>query len=255
MGLETGPAENSIAALEAKISDFKKKYLNGTLVITPEVYDEQIKAMEKELQDKKITMKVIVDPTVEKVKELNTSYTNIQRTEKKSSFQTAVESVTPAPSTESGTNEERLAALQKEMDFNDQLIEQLEKLRDEYAKLGDAGAEGFQKVNDEIGKLNEKQTEYAEETKEVEKADKKVKKQAKTFQAVGDAVGNVGNALSALGEAAESPELNVAGIIAQAIANVMLGYASASTQAADMGPWAWIAFAASGLAIALSTVS
>jgi chromosome segregation ATPase len=141
------------------------------------------------------------------------------------------------------------------MDFNDQLIEQLEKLRDEYAKLGDAGAEGFQKVNDEIGKLNEKQTEYAEETKEVEKADKKVKKQAKTFQAVGDAVGNVGNALSALGEATESPELNVAGIIAQAVANVMLGYASASTQAADLGPWAWIAFAASGLAIALSTVS
>jgi uncharacterized small protein (DUF1192 family) len=86
MGLETGPAENSIAALEAKISDFKKQYLNGTLVITPEVYDEQIKAMEKELQDKKIKMKVIVDPTVEKVKELDTSYTNIQRTEKKSSF-------------------------------------------------------------------------------------------------------------------------------------------------------------------------
>lgn len=35
----------------------------------------------------------------------------------------------------------------------------------------------------------------------------------------------------------------------------MLGYAQATAQASSLGPWGWIAFAAAGLAIALSTVS
>lgn len=53
----------------------------------------------------------------------------------------------------------------------------------------------------------------------------------------------------------DSPELNVAAIIAQAIAQVMLGYATATVQATQTGnPFVWAAFALSGLAIALSTV-
>ena len=46
----------------------------------------------------------------------------------------------------------------------------------------------------------------------------------------------------------ELPELNVAGTIAQAIATMAAGYATATKEAATLGPWAWIAFAATGLA-------
>jgi hypothetical protein len=54
----------------------------------------------------------------------------------------------------------------------------------------------------------------------------------------------------------DSPELNVAAIIAQAIGQVMLGYATASAAAAQTGnPFVWAAFALSGLAIALSTAA
>lgn len=63
------------------------------------------------------------------------------------------------------------------------------------------------------------------------------------------------SAFSGLGEAMESPELNIAGIIMGAIANVMAGYAQASAQASDMGPWAWAAFAIAGLAEAIGVVS
>ena len=41
----------------------------------------------------------------------------------------------------------------------------------------------------------------------------------------------------------------------QAIASVALGYAQATVQAAEYGPWAWIAFAATGLATMLSTIA
>ena len=63
------------------------------------------------------------------------------------------------------------------------------------------------------------------------------------------------SAFSGLGEAMESPELNIAGIIMGAIANVMAGYAQASAQASEMGPWAWAAFAIAGLAEAIAVVS
>lgn len=63
-----------------------------------------------------------------------------------------------------------------------------------------------------------------------------------------DAVNQMGASLSGLGEAIGVPELNIAGTMAQAIATMVTGYATATSQAAALGPWAWIAFAALGLA-------
>jgi hypothetical protein len=53
----------------------------------------------------------------------------------------------------------------------------------------------------------------------------------------------------------EDPAAKVAGTVMQAIASAALGYAQATVSAASMGPWAWIAFAASGLATMLATIS
>ena len=55
---------------------------------------------------------------------------------------------------------------------------------------------------------------------------------------------NVGNAIGGMAGQA----VNVAGLVAQAIATIITGYATATAQAASMGPWAWIAFALAGLA-------
>lgn len=70
----------------------------------------------------------------------------------------------------------------------------------------------------------------------------------KTLGNVSDVVGELGASFSSLGQSLELPELDVLGIIAQAIANVIAGYAAASKQAAALGPWAWIGFSAAGLA-------
>lgn len=44
------------------------------------------------------------------------------------------------------------------------------------------------------------------------------------------------------------PAIDVMGTIAGAIATLVAGYATATSQAATLGPWGWIAFAATGLA-------
>jgi len=82
-----------------------------------------------------------------------------------------------------------------------------------------------------------------------------VDKAQERFQGAADAVGQMGSSLSGLGDALDLPELNIAGTIAQSIANVALGFSKAETEAADMGPWAWIAFSAMGLAQMVAVIS
>ena len=77
------------------------------------------------------------------------------------------------------------------------------------------------------------------------------KKAEDTWKSAASAVQSVGSAFSQI----EDPAAKVAGTLAQAIASVTLGYAQATTQAAKMGPWAWVAFAATGLAQMISTIS
>jgi hypothetical protein len=77
----------------------------------------------------------------------------------------------------------------------------------------------------------------------------------KVMSNVSSVVGDLGASFSSLGQSLELPELDVLGIIAQAIANVIAGYAAASEQAATLGPWAWIGFSVAGLAQVASVIA
>ena len=85
----------------------------------------------------------------------------------------------------------------------------------------------------------------------IETATKDVKAIAKAASVTADVVGSIGDAFNAI----EDPAAKVMGTVMQAIASVALGYAQATVEATSMGPWAWVAFAASGLATMLSTIS
>jgi hypothetical protein len=85
----------------------------------------------------------------------------------------------------------------------------------------------------------------------IETTTKDVKAIAKAASVTADVVGSIGDAFNAI----EDPAAKVAGTVMQAIANIALGYAMATTKASELGPWAWIAFAASGLATMISTIS
>lgn len=72
-----------------------------------------------------------------------------------------------------------------------------------------------------------------------------------TWDLVASSISTVGGALAGL----EDPTARVAGTLMQAVATLALSYAEAVAQAAKLGPVAWLAFGATGLATLLSTTS
>lgn len=87
------------------------------------------------------------------------------------------------------------------------------------------------------------------DTKTIEKDAKVVDK---SWQKAASSIGQVGSAISQL----ENPAAKIIGTIGQAVATIALSYAKAVKDAEEQGgPWAWIAFAATGLATMISTIS
>lgn len=77
----------------------------------------------------------------------------------------------------------------------------------------------------------------------------------KSAEAIAGAFADLGGSIAQFGSALELPELNVAGTMAQAIATMIGGYAKATEQSATLGPFGWLAFAATGLAQLTAMVS
>ena len=104
------------------------------------------------------------------------------------------------------------------------------------------------KINEQLKAMNIDPIEIDFKTGSVKH---QAKEMSKDWNAAASAIQQVGSAMSQI----EDPAAKVMGTIAQAIATMMLSYTQAASQAATMGPWAWIAFAATGLATAISSVT
>ena len=112
----------------------------------------------------------------------------------------------------------------------------------EIGLIGKEEAEkGISSINKLLGKLGLKPINIKFKTDGMRQVEERMKGAC-------DSVKQLGGSLAGLGEAIGVPELNIAGTMAQAIATMVTGYATATTQAATLDPWAWIAFAALGLA-------
>lgn len=105
----------------------------------------------------------------------------------------------------------------------------------------DEAEAALKEINAQLEKMGLKPIEIQIDTSEVETS-------VQRTQRATDAIGQMGSAINGLGSAIEMPVLNILGTIAQAVATMALGYAQATAGAAKMGPWAWVAFAATGLA-------
>lgn len=75
------------------------------------------------------------------------------------------------------------------------------------------------------------------------------------FKTAANALGEFGGAMQEMGRLVKDEGLQVAGIVAEAIANIALGYARATAEAASLTPFGWIAFAAAGLGQMLAMIS
>jgi hypothetical protein len=124
----------------------------------------------------------------------------------------------------------------------------IEELRDAGIVSADAAESAIKGINDQLDALGAKKVDIDIDSNSAEKARKRLENAT-------DAIGQMGSSLSSMGDALEMPVLNVAGTLAQAIATMALGYAQATSKSAALGPWGWIAFAATGLAQLAAMVS
>lgn len=86
--------------------------------------------------------------------------------------------------------------------------------------------------------------------------DKSFSKLSKKAEQAYSAVGDLGGAFKNLGSEIGAPILDIAGTMMQAIATMVMAFAEAQRGAsATMGPWGWIAFAATGLATLTGVVA
>ena len=134
-----------------------------------------------------------------------------------------------------------------------ELLAQLKEIQEAYAKMGDSGKEGYEKVSAQISDVTAKQAKLSEDAQSQNETIKKTNKMATGFSRAGEAVGAFGDVMSSL--SFDSPELNVAGTIAQAIAQIALGAGQAIAQAGEMGPWAWVAFGITAMAQLAAMIS
>ena len=160
---------------------------------------------------------------------------------------------------------------EQEARINAYIKEQL-TLRKKLAKVSDSASLGKNHASD-IANQVEKNTvmPYANAAKKIysvltpaldkfknDFADQQAKdaeKVRKNWMDAASALGSFGDAMSTLGQVAEDEGVQVAGIVAQAIANIALGYAQATAQAGQLGPWGWAAFAVAGLAQMMAMIS
>ena len=118
-------------------------------------------------------------------------------------------------------------------------------------RLGDIQEEI--KLTDELTKANNR---YDASLKNVrDTADEQHDKLNDIFDLQLQSLNSLGSALSTLGNEFNVKELNIAGIIASSIANIIKGFSEASAQTGTLGPWTWAAFSLAGLAQVTSIIS
>ena len=111
-------------------------------------------------------------------------------------------------------------------------------------------------INAQLKKLGLDPIELDVKTGNVKEAGKEIEQQAQVvgegWSAVAGAINTVGGALQGI----DDPSAKVAGIIAQAVANIALSFAEASASPAVTGTgWGWLGFAAAGIATMISTIA
>ena len=109
-----------------------------------------------------------------------------------------------------------------------------------------------------IGSIGEKMDNLKEWTKDFDPFADKMKEiataanqQKAAFDLAAQAAGSLSTALSSM----DDPAAQAAGTVISAIANIALGFATASAQAGALGPFGWIAWLAAGAAALATTIS
>lgn len=205
-------AQGSLDDLENQLSEAKKRLTSGLFQTgeTQQSITKLIDDLQKKVDSKKIELGLelsdeakrtleIQKENANKLEKANEEFNNLNTTYKPetSSFDNAIKQNEQANGYVS-TNQGRLDEIQKEMDFNDDLIKQLQELKAIYDALGDV--EGLKKVNDQLATINTTQQGLSSQAKELNQKKIDWEQQQTAMQGVSDVAGSMGNTFSSLGQ-------------------------------------------------------
>ena len=202
-------------SIRQTIADLEKQVKAKKIELGLELSDEAKKTLEIQKENAKK-----LEKANEEFNNLNTSYDD-----KPSSYDSAIKKAEQ----DNGivpTNQEKLDAIRKEMDYNDELIAQLEELKDIYESLGDV--EGLNKVNDALGEIKSSQDVLATQAEDITDKTIKWEKQKKSMQDVADKAEKIGSAFNSLGNAfsqagsdSAAAAMQIMGSVAQMVSDII----------------------------------
>ena len=140
------------------------------------------------------------------------------------------------------------------------IFDGLSEVEPELDEFGDIVYEKIELPLDRVGVALEDVLEAAKQYPSeyvsiIESAEEHAQRLQDVFELQLSTINSMSSAFKTLGDSFDIPALSAAGIIGEAIANIIKGYATASAQSATLGPWAWVAFTAAGLAQVASVIS
>lgn len=245
-----------IANHEKEIQDLKKQINEATSEELIKSLNEDLKKKEAEFTQFKIDVGLEVDPKIAEEEEAKKKAEEIAK-KLFEDFQASMNEVAGRYSTgstfdkligDNPFNTNSLEGLKRMMDATENSLKGMYDLKKEFEDAGDTGSDAYQQIIDKIKELEEELDKLGIIVIETKEKSEKTKKIEDTFNKIGEAAGYTGQMFSSLGQMAEDNGLKAAGIIAETIAQLALGYAKATVQAADLGPWAWVAFGLAGAA-------
>ena len=143
-------------------------------------------------------------------------------------------------------------AVQNGIDSLDADFSSFQEMLGEGLNIPDESWEAFvEKLNEQLSDLGIDPIKLDVTTGNIKAITNDTKEMTNAWKSAASAVSSVGGAMKQI----DDPAAKIAGIVAEAIASIALGYANASSQASEMGPWVWLAFAAAGLATTITTIA
>ena len=241
----------AVESLQKQIEDAKKEVSSRKiklgLEIDTKIVDGSSDWWDKKIKDLQDTQKQLVKGSVE--------WFNIddQIKELENARKIMTEGVTV-----SGTNMSKLLNPNKTKNGLEDAISGLQNKLQDIDWSTPEGADQFDRYIEKIQQFKEDLSTLSEVWEEAmmtptEKAQKKLEDTADTINSVGNAISATSDLFSALGDVAGEEDLQVAGIVAKAVATVALSFAQALTTAKS---WIdWLAFGATGLTTMFTMIS
>ena len=225
------PVKGSIGDMEKQLQKMQSDLKNGFITKSAEQQTiDSITKLKEKIEKEKIRLgfeapkpsdaEKASEKYKENLKKLQEKQGDIMTTPSQSSYVNAIG--------QNDYNTKTIDGIRNQMDFNDQLIKQLEDLKKAYEELGMTGETSYQDINEQIGKVQEQQTNLGNSAKGMKDQSDKFDKQKESLQGLADVSSSVGSGFSTLanvfsqtGDSAAAAAMNIIGTTAQATAEII----------------------------------